>query len=94
MSPQSKGGREWDIGFDADPVGIRVASCLHFISWTNSWIFTKLAQTHYWDWDKKWLDFGDLDLIFKVTPALWIIKVCLHPVSWTKRQILARLCML
>ena len=21
---------------------------------------------------KKWLDFGDLDLFFKVTPALWI----------------------
>ena len=21
---------------------------------------------------KKWLDFGDVDLIFKVTPALWM----------------------
>ena len=21
---------------------------------------------------KKWLDFGDLDLIFKVTPAIWM----------------------
>ena len=21
---------------------------------------------------KKWLDFGDIDFIFKVTPALWI----------------------
>ena len=39
-------------------------------SWTNWWILTKLAQAHYWDERKKWLDFGDLDLIFKDTPAL------------------------
>ena len=24
---------------------------------------------------KKWLDFGDLDLISKVTPALWLSKL-------------------
>ena len=24
--------------------------------------------------DKTWLDFGDLELIFKVTPALWKYK--------------------
>ena len=30
-------------------VGIRIASCLHSISWTNGWILTKLAQTHYLD---------------------------------------------
>ena len=40
------------------------------ITWTSGWILTKLAQTHYWKGEKKWLDFGDLDLIFKVTPAL------------------------
>ena len=45
--------------------------CVHSISWINRWNLTKLAQIHHWDWGKKWLDFGDLDLIFKVTPALW-----------------------
>ena len=33
------------------------------------------AQTHYWEGGKKWLDFGDTDLIFKVTPALWNIQI-------------------
>ena len=33
---------------------------------------------------KKWLDFGDIDLIFMVTPALWMSnfdqkEACLHP---------------
>ena len=42
---------------------------------TNGWILTKLAQTHYWEGRKKWLDFGDLDLIFKVTPALWNFQI-------------------
>ena len=45
----------------------------------NEWILTKLAQTHYWEGGKKWLDFGDLELIFRVTLALWIIKF------WQKR---------
>ena len=53
---------------------VRIASCLHSISCNNGWILTKLAQTRYWDGGKKWWDFGDHDLIFKVTPALWIIK--------------------
>ena len=58
-------------------------SCLHSITWTNEWILTKLVQTHYWAGGKKLLDFGDLDLIFKVTPALWNFqiltkKACLH----------------
>ena len=52
-----------------------VASCLHSISWTSGWILTKCAQTHYWDGGKKRLDFGDLDLIFKVTPALWNFQI-------------------
>ena len=84
------------FAFGPDPVGIRVASCLHSISWTNGWILTKLAQTHYWEGGKKLLDFGDLDLIFKVTPALWNFQIltknaCLHPISWTKWQILVKL---
>ena len=45
--------------------------CVHSISWINRWNLTKLEQKHHWDGGKKWLDFGDLDLIFKVTPALW-----------------------
>ena len=60
------------------------------------WILAKLAQIHYWDWGKKWLGFVDHDLIFKVTPALWMSnflpkKSCLHPISWTKWRILAKL---
>ena len=30
------------------------------------------TQKHHWNMGKKWLDFDDLDLIFKVTPALWM----------------------
>ena len=45
--------------------------CMHSISWINRWNLTKLAQLHHWDGGMKWSDFGDLDLIFKVTPALW-----------------------
>ena len=45
--------------------------CVHSVLWTNRWNLTKLAQIYYWDWGKKWLDFGDLYFIFKVTPALW-----------------------
>ena len=44
------------------------------LSWTSRWILTILAQTHYWEGGKNWLDFGDLELIFKVTPALWNFK--------------------
>ena len=48
---------------------------------------------------KKYLDFGDLDLIFKVTPALWmsysdqkkLVCTCLHPIFWTKWLILVKL---
>ena len=41
------------------------------ISWINRWNLTKLAQIHHWDGGKKWLDFGDLDPIFKVTWTPW-----------------------
>ena len=77
VPPNRRGGGY--TAFGADPVG--VAHCLHSTSWTNGWILTKLAQTHYWEGGKKWLDFGDLDLIFKVTPALWNFqkkKACVH----------------
>ena len=63
------------IAFGADPVGVRVASCLHSISWTNGWILTKLAQTRYWEGWKKWLDFGDLDFIFQATTAVWNFQI-------------------
>ena len=66
FSTKAKGGH---TAFGA--IGICVASCLHSITWTNGWILTKLAQTHYWEGGKKCSDFGDRDLIFKVTPALW-----------------------
>ena len=34
------------------------------ISLTNGWNLTKLAQKHHKYGVKKWLDFGDLDLIY------------------------------
>ena len=70
MFPNRKGGA--DIAFGTDPVGggVRVAHCLHSISWTSGWILTQ-----YWEGGKKWLDFGDLDLINKVTPALWNFQI-------------------
>ena len=41
----------------------------------NQWMdFDQISQTHYWNGGKERLDFDDLDLILKVTPALWIIK--------------------
>ena len=43
---------------------------LHPISRRNGWILTKLAQLYCCDMKKNWLDFGDLDLFFKVTGGL------------------------
>ena len=60
------------VAFGADPILIRIASCLLSIFWTSGGILTKLAQTHYLDEGQKLLDFGDLDLIFKVSRALWM----------------------
>ena len=45
------------------------------IFWTSPWILTKLAYVHRWKEGKSWLDFGYLDLIFKVTVALWLVSV-------------------
>ena len=42
-------------------------ACVHTISWNNGWNFNKLAQIHCKDMGKKWLDYCDLDLIFKAT---------------------------
>ena len=42
-------------------------ACLHPISWTEWRILAKLHVLLHWDGLKIWLDFGDLDLIFKVT---------------------------
>ena len=43
--------------------------CVYSISWINRWNLTKLAQILHWDGEKKWFDFCDLDLIFKVALA-------------------------
>ena len=40
---------------------------MHTISLTNGWNLTKLAQIYHQDGGKKQLEFGDIDLIFKVT---------------------------
>ena len=52
---------------------VKMSLVCTLISWMNRWNLTELAQIHHWDGGKgkKWLDFGDLDLIFKVTPTLW-----------------------
>ena len=57
-----------DIAFGADPDGI--ASCLHSITWTNEWILTNLHRHIIGRGD-----FGYLDLIFKVTLALWNFQI-------------------
>ena len=79
---RERGGGE-HIVFGADLVGIGISidvgvgvtlSCLHNILWTSGWILTKFAWKYNWGITKKWLDFGDLDLIFKVT-ALEKLKI-------------------
>ena len=70
FSPHNRrGGEKYCFGADPVGVGVLVVHCLHSVSWTNWWSLTKLAQTHYWEGGKKWLDFGDTDLIFKVIPV-------------------------
>ena len=48
---------------------------LHPISRMNGWILTKLVQLYCWDRDKNWLDFGELDSIFKATLMLRFCKM-------------------
>ena len=46
---------------------------LHPISRMNGWILTKLVHLYCCDMEKNWLDFGDLDPIFKVTGGAQIV---------------------
>ena len=52
-------------------------ACLHPISRTKWQILAKLHVLQHWDGLKIWLDFGDLDLIFKVTilKRLWNFQI-------------------
>ena len=86
------------IVFSVDPLGVGisfcvgVAFCLHYL--LNEWMdfgqtYTNLSLGE----EKCWLDFDDLDPIFKVTQGLkivgkgWIIA-CLHLISWRNQWIL------
>ena len=40
----------------------------------NGWILIKLVHLYCFDMEKNWLDFGDLDPIFKVTQGLRFFK--------------------
>ena len=63
MSPHLWGREHIDFGV----VEIRVRlSCLHNILWTSGWIHTKFSWIYNWDRAKDWIEFGYLDLIFKV----------------------------
>ena len=55
-------------------VRMPVASFTCIIFWTSGWTLTKLAKIHFLESGKSLLDFGDLDLIFKGTQALWNVK--------------------
>ena len=48
--------------------------CLHPISWRKGWILTKLLHLYCCNMENNWLDFGDLDLIFKVTQGLRMME--------------------
>ena len=49
-------------------------ACLHPISCRNEWILTKLAQLYCCDMKNNWLDFGDLDPVFKVIGGLRLFE--------------------
>ena len=79
------GGGGGHIVFSADPVvvGVGVASCPHSVSLLNGHILAKLTQIYHWEGEKCWLDFGDLDPIFKITVGLRLLEMaCPHPISW------------
>ena len=71
-----------NIVFSADTIGvgvlvgvlIGVTSCLHSVFLMNGWILAKLTQIYYWVRENSWLDFGDLDPIFKVTRGLRLLE--------------------
>ena len=53
-------------------------SCLHWHSVLsariNGWMLTKFTQIYHWVGEKRCLDFGDLDSIFKVTGGLKLLE--------------------
>ena len=75
-------------GLDCWKMGI--ASCPHSISLLNGHILAKLTQIYHWEGGKCWLDFGDLDPIFKVTLGLRLLENALS-VSWRNGWILTKL---
>ena len=42
-------------------------SCLYNMFWINCWNLNIFSWIHNWDITKNWSDFGDFDLMFKVT---------------------------
>ena len=47
----------------------KVFVCLHVISWTIGWYVTRFASVYKSDRKNSLLDFGEPDLIFKVTAS-------------------------
>ena len=69
-------------------------ACLHPVSWKNRWILTKLVHIYFCNMEKNWLDFGDLDPIFKVTGEFRLLVnglSCMHPITWRNGWILTKL---
>ena len=70
-------------------------ACLNPFSRMNGWIWTKPVHLYCCDMEKNWLDFGDLDPIFKVTQGLRLLQMaCLHPISWRNGWVLAKIAQL
>ena len=90
--------KNWLYFGDLDPVfkvtwGLRLLKNVFFwhpFSWRNGWILTKLAQLYCWNRDKNWLDFGDLDPIFKVTLGLRLWKIDHTHAKKKKKKIIDR----
>ena len=77
MSPHygAWGGGGGHFVFSVDPVGVCVATCLHSISLLNGQILAKLTQIYHLEGENCcWLDFGDLDPVFKVTGGLRLLE--------------------
>ena len=69
-------GREYCSGPDPISVSIGfIASFLQDISWMNCQSFIRQMQWNYRTCLRSWSNFGDLDLIFKVT-VLWRLSGC------------------
>ena len=66
-------------------------ACLLLILRMNGWILTKLVYLYCCDIKNNWLDFGDLDLIFKVTGGLRLLEnVFCAPISRMNGWILTK----